>query len=67
MRFQAALAISAAFSASVSAHATFQEFWIGDVDAGNSCVRLPTSNSPVTSVASNVNFLASTFSTEFAK
>ncbi|KJA23211.1 lytic polysaccharide monooxygenase [Hypholoma sublateritium FD-334 SS-4] len=50
MHLRAPIAASAAFIASVSAHATFQQFWIGSVDAGNSCARLPVSNSPVTSV-----------------
>jgi len=50
MRYQSVLAASAAFVASVSAHATFQELWINNVDAGTSCARLPTSNNPVTSV-----------------
>ena len=40
--------------ATVAAHATFQELWINGVDQGNSCVRLPLSNSPVTSVTSTV-------------
>ncbi|KAF8954535.1 glycosyl hydrolase family 61-domain-containing protein [Flammula alnicola] len=53
MRLQVALATAATFVASVSAHATFQEFWINGVDAGSSCVRLPTSNNPVTSVTTN--------------
>ncbi|PPQ89045.1 hypothetical protein CVT25_006715 [Psilocybe cyanescens] len=44
---------TAAFVASAAAHATFQELWINGVDAGNSCVRLPTSNNPVTSVTTN--------------
>uniref|UniRef100_A0A8H7Y615 AA9 family lytic polysaccharide monooxygenase n=1 Tax=Psilocybe cubensis TaxID=181762 RepID=A0A8H7Y615_PSICU len=41
---------TAAFVASAAAHATFQELWINGVDAGSSCVRLPASNNPVTSV-----------------
>ncbi|KAK7676808.1 hypothetical protein QCA50_020214 [Cerrena zonata] len=41
------------FVALASAHATFQELWINGVDQGSSCVRLPLSNSPVTSVTSN--------------
>ena len=41
--------------ASVTAHATFQELWINGVDQGSSCVRLPQSNSPVTSVTSDVS------------
>ncbi|KAL1712589.1 glycosyl hydrolase family 61-domain-containing protein [Schizophyllum commune] len=39
-------------AAYVSAHATFQELWIGETDAGSSCARLPASNSPVTDVTS---------------
>jgi cellulase len=43
-------AATACFIASAAAHATFQELWINGVDQGSSCVRLPVSNSPVTSV-----------------
>lgn len=35
------------------AHATFQEMWVNGVDQGSFCVRLPLSNSPVTSVTSD--------------
>ncbi|KAG8698807.1 hypothetical protein FRC08_005688 [Ceratobasidium sp. 394] len=52
MRVAAALAALAAAS-SVQAHATFQYFWINGVDQGNTNVRPPASNSPVTSVTSN--------------
>ncbi|KAF9447739.1 lytic polysaccharide monooxygenase [Macrolepiota fuliginosa MF-IS2] len=45
-------AATAAFVASASAHATFQQLWINGVDAGSSCVRAPASNSPVTDVNS---------------
>ncbi|OSD05161.1 lytic polysaccharide monooxygenase [Trametes coccinea BRFM310] len=45
------LIIAASLAASVAAHATFQELWINGVDQGSSCVRLPQSNSPVTSVS----------------
>ncbi|OBZ67851.1 putative endo-beta-1,4-glucanase D [Grifola frondosa] len=48
----AKLAITASLIASAAAHATFQEMWINGVDQGSSCVRLPVSNSPVTSVTS---------------
>lgn len=48
-----ALASSLLLAASVSAHATFQEFWVGGVDQVGTCVRLPVSNSPVTSPTSN--------------
>ncbi|PPR04279.1 hypothetical protein CVT24_013363 [Panaeolus cyanescens] len=50
MRFSRALALGSAV-ASASAHSTFQQLWIGSVDAGSSCIRLPFSNSPVTSVS----------------
>ncbi|KAF5378744.1 hypothetical protein D9615_007007 [Tricholomella constricta] len=63
MRFSTFIA-TAAFIASASAHATFQQLWINSVDAGSSCVRTPPSNSPVTSVTSadlacNVNAASS--------
>lgn len=48
---------AAALIASVAAHATFQEMWINGVDQGSSCVRLPLSNSPVTSVSTSVCIL----------
>jgi cellulase len=38
---------------SVTAHATFQELWVGTTDEVGTCVRAPASNSPVTSVTSN--------------
>ncbi|KAI0326129.1 glycoside hydrolase family 61 protein [Cubamyces sp. BRFM 1775] len=47
----AKLVLAASLAASVAAHATFQELWINGVDQGSSCVRLPQSNSPVTSVS----------------
>ncbi|KAI0761258.1 glycoside hydrolase family 61 protein [Trametes elegans] len=43
----------ASLAASVAAHATFQDLWINGVDQGSSCVRLPLSNSPVTSVSTS--------------
>ncbi|KAL5498936.1 hypothetical protein ACEPAH_1454 [Sanghuangporus vaninii] len=46
------LAFLTSILASASAHATFQEMWVNGVDQGNWCVRLPQSNSPVTSVTS---------------
>ncbi|KAH9941875.1 glycosyl hydrolase family 61-domain-containing protein [Epithele typhae] len=49
----AKLALLVTFVAGAAAHATFQELWINGVDQGSSCVRLPASNSPVTSVTSN--------------
>ncbi len=53
MLFSIATALS--LVASVSAHATFQELWVNGVDQGDCCARLPQSNSPVTSVTSNVS------------
>ncbi len=44
------LASSLFLAASVSAHATFQEFWVGATDDVGTCVRLPLNNNPVTSV-----------------
>ncbi|KAI1841421.1 hypothetical protein JX265_001511 [Neoarthrinium moseri] len=38
---------------SVVGHATFQQLWVNGVDQKSTCARLPGSNSPVTSVASN--------------
>lgn len=52
------LAAAACFIASVSAHATFQELWINGVDQGSACVRLPASNSPVTSVTTPVRIIS---------
>ncbi|KAF9012117.1 glycoside hydrolase family 61 protein [Hymenopellis radicata] len=46
------LTAASLFVTTVAGHATFQQFWIGDVDAGSSCVRTPASNSPVTDVTS---------------
>lgn len=48
-----ALAALALGAREVSAHATFQDLWINGVDQGQSCARLPPSNSPVTNVNSN--------------
>jgi hypothetical protein len=42
-------------ASSVSAHATFQDMWINGVDQAGKCVRTPQSNSPVTSVSTNVS------------
>lgn len=41
----------ASMVASVAAHATFQAMWVNGVDQGSYCVRMPQSNSPVTSVS----------------
>jgi cellulase len=37
----------------VAAHATFQQLWVNGVDKASTCVRMPSSNSPVSSVSSN--------------
>jgi cellulase len=48
------LALAAALSATrVASHATFQDLWINGVDQGETCVRMPTSNNPMTDVTSN--------------
>ena len=52
------LAVAVSLVASAAAHATFQELWINGVDQGSSCVRLPESNSPVTSVSTPVSLPA---------
>ncbi|KAL6708720.1 hypothetical protein ACN47E_002416 [Coniothyrium glycines] len=48
-----ASAVVSALTASVAAHATFQDLWVNGKDQGSTCARLPTSNSPVTSVTGN--------------
>lgn len=48
-------ALLASVIASASAHATFQEMWVNGVDQGSFCTRLPQSNSPVTSVSTDVS------------
>jgi cellulase len=46
------LALLAAFAAEkVASHATFQALWVNGVDTGAQCARLPSSNSPITSVS----------------
>jgi len=47
------LAILAGLLASASAHATWQQLWVNGVDQAGTCVRKPSSNSPVTSVSSD--------------
>lgn len=47
-------AVVAALSASrVASHAIFQDLWINGVDQGETCVRMPTSNNPLTDVTNN--------------
>ncbi|KAF9525077.1 glycosyl hydrolase family 61-domain-containing protein [Crepidotus variabilis] len=53
MRFSSFASI-ATLVASALAHSTFQQLWINGVDAGTSCARLPTSNSPIGTQASNL-------------
>jgi len=53
MKFAQSIALSLFAAASVHAHATFQDLWINGVDKVSTCVRLPLSNSPVTSVSGN--------------
>ncbi|EJD51746.1 hypothetical protein AURDEDRAFT_143034 [Auricularia subglabra TFB-10046 SS5] len=50
--FVAQALLAAAFAATASAHATWQQLWINGVDFGSACVRRVPSNSPVTSVSS---------------
>ncbi|EUC54563.1 glycoside hydrolase family 61 protein [Rhizoctonia solani AG-3 Rhs1AP] len=51
MRTGAILAALAAAS-TAHAHATFQYLWVGGVDKGNTCVRPPLNNSPITDLSS---------------
>jgi cellulase len=37
----------------VAGHAIFQDLWVNGVDKASTCVRMPGSNSPVSSVSSN--------------
>jgi hypothetical protein len=46
--FASALAIQ-----QVAGHALFQDLWVNGVDKASTCVRLPSGNSPVSSVNSN--------------
>ncbi|CAE6540120.1 unnamed protein product [Rhizoctonia solani] len=48
-------AIFAALAAATTAHAhaTFQYLWVDGVDQGNTCVRTPANNSPITDLKSN--------------
>ncbi|CAE6452898.1 unnamed protein product [Rhizoctonia solani] len=51
MRTGAILAALAAAS-TAHAHATFQYLWVDGVDQGNTCVRAPANNSPITDLTS---------------
>lgn len=46
--FVAALSVS-----HVVAHATFQDLWVNGVDQGETCVRMPQNNNPLTDVTAN--------------
>jgi hypothetical protein len=46
-------AVAALLAGKVASHAIFQDLWVAGVDMGSQCARLPSSNSPVTSVSSN--------------
>lgn len=37
----------------IAAHSIFQQLWVDGVDKAGTCIRLPSSNSPVTNVNSN--------------
>ncbi|SPN98399.1 related to endoglucanase IV [Cephalotrichum gorgonifer] len=50
---RSAFALALASASAVSAHSMFQQLWVAGVDQADSCVRMPKSNSPVTSVSSN--------------
>ncbi|KAI5782689.1 glycoside hydrolase family 61 protein [Geopyxis carbonaria] len=47
------LTLAAGMVAMTSAHATWQQLWVGSTDMDSTCVRKPASNNPVTSVSSN--------------
>lgn len=53
MRSTLFAAVAALSASHVAAHATFQDLWINGVDQGETCVRLPQSNSPLTDVSAN--------------
>lgn len=46
----AAAAMTALAARQVAGHAIFQQLWVDGTDYGTSCVRMPTSNSPITNV-----------------
>ncbi|KAI5928341.1 lytic polysaccharide monooxygenase [Camillea tinctor] len=45
--------LSAVLASKAAGHALFQALWVDGVDMGSQCVRMPSSNTPVTSVNSN--------------
>jgi cellulase len=59
MRSTFAAALAAFAAREVVGHATFQQLWVDGTDYGGSCVRLPSSNSPVTNVGSR-DFICNT-------
>lgn len=50
MKFSSHVVLSAVAAVNVAAHATFQQLWVDGVDFGSQCIRMPTSNNPVTNV-----------------
>jgi len=47
------LASALAVVQQTAGHATFQDLWVNGVDKASTCIRMPTSNTPVTNVNSN--------------
>ncbi|ORY11490.1 glycoside hydrolase [Clohesyomyces aquaticus] len=45
--------ILACLAAHVAGHAIWQDLWVNGVDKGSTCIRMPSSNTPVTNVAGN--------------
>ena len=52
MKSTFAAAFAALAAREVAGHAMFQQLWVDGTDYGTSCVRMPTSNSPLTNVNS---------------
>jgi cellulase len=50
---KSSLLVTALAIQQISAHSIFQQLWVDGVDKAGTCVRLPSSNSPVTNVNSN--------------
>jgi cellulase len=48
--FLSATFIAALAAQQVAGHATFQDLWVNGVDYQGTCVRLPSSNNPITDV-----------------
>ena len=45
--------VAALAATEVAGHALFQQLWVKGTDMGTQCIRLPSSNTPVTNVAGN--------------